>query len=371
MTVAVNSVLSALTARNPAPRVAVFRALQLGDMLCSIPAIRALRGSLPAAHITLIGLPWARVLVDRYPQYFHAFLEFPGHPGMPERPADLEAFPAFLEAARRARFDLAVQMHGDGTITNPLVALLGAEAVAGFYRPDGDCPEPAYFTPWPEHGHEIERLLGLTGFLGAPRGGEHLEFPLTAADEAELHTAAGIEALVGEPYVCVHPGSQLPSRRWPTDRFVAVADALAAEGMRVVLTGSTGEAPLTAAVARQMRAPVLDLAGRTSLGALGVLLRDARMLVCNDTGVSHIASALRVPSVVLASGSDVARWAPLDRTRHRTLWHDVACRPCSYVECPINGHPCATGVSVEAVIGEARALLRTETRIGPPAQAAR
>ena len=68
-----------------------------------------------------------------------------------------------------------------------------------------------------------------------------------------------------------------------------------------------------------MTRPALDLAGRTTLGGLGALLQGARLLVSNDTGVAHLATALRLPSVVLFDPSQLARWAPLDRTRHGPL----------------------------------------------------
>src|SRR5436309_10334628 len=75
----------------PAPRIAILRALKLGDLLCTVPALRSVRAGLPGAKITLIGLPWARTFVDRYSAYIDDFLEFPGYPGLPEQPVDPSA----------------------------------------------------------------------------------------------------------------------------------------------------------------------------------------------------------------------------------------------------------------------------------------
>ena len=115
----------------------------------------------------------------------------------------------------------------------------------------------------------------------------------------------------------VHPGARLAPWRWSPAGFAAVGDALAERGLRVVLSGSEDEAPITAQVAEAMSSPALDLAGRTSLGGLGALVDGARLLVTNDTGASHVAAALRTPSVVVFTASDPRRWAPLDGALHR------------------------------------------------------
>jgi ADP-heptose:LPS heptosyltransferase len=326
-------------------KIAVFRALQLGDLLCTVPALRALKGEYPAARVTLIGLPWAREFAARFQRYVDAFIEFPGFPGLPERAFDAAALPAFFDRTRAAGFDLALQMHGSGEIVNTLMVLMGARRVGGFYRAGHWCPDPERFVDWREREHEVLRFLRLLSRIGVPERGTHLEFPLDAADRAEQR------ALGLGNYVCIHPGSQLASRRWPAERFAQVGDALAQGGCNVVLTGTAAEAPLTRAVAAGMRHAPIDLAGRTSLGALGAVIARARLLVCNDTGVSHIAAALRTPSVVICSGADPRRWAPLDRQLHRVLWHDVPCRPCAHADCPI-GHPCALGISAEQVLKE-------------------
>lgn len=345
---------------HPKPKkVALLRALQLGDLLCAVPALRALRHAWPSARISLIGLPWARDFVRRFAAYIDDFIEFPGFPGLPERQPVLAALPAFIAAAQAERFDLAIQMHGSGALTNPLLATLGARRMAGFVTPGGWRPQPGDFIPWPEELPEIRRLLALVARLGVPARGEALELPLLPEERAAF---AGLRAelpLLAGAYACIHPGARLASRRWPPERFAGVGDALAAAGLAVVLTGSTDEVRLVATVRAAMRAPAIDLAGRTSLGTLAALVGEARLVVCNDTGMSHVAAAMGTPSVVVCSGADPERWRPLDRSRHRLLAHPVPCRPCAFAYCP-TGHECAAGVSAAAVAEEAQQLLARE-----------
>ena len=163
-------------------RIVVFRALMLGDMLCAVPALRALRSAYPAATITLVGLPWCETLAHRLP-YIDEFIAFPGFPGLPEVPADVGALPGFLAKVQARRFDLAIQLHGSGRVVNSLVAAFGARRTATFAEPTDYCPEPGLECRFPRGGHEIERLLALTDSLGVARRGLELEFPLVRRDE--------------------------------------------------------------------------------------------------------------------------------------------------------------------------------------------
>jgi ADP-heptose:LPS heptosyltransferase len=217
------------------------------------------------------------------------------------------------------RFDLAIQLHGSGPFVNPLTVLLGARRSAGFYLPGDYCPDAELFCPWPTQGREVMRLLRLVEFLDLPTRGDHLDFPLRAEDFHVLERIEGTEDLRQGEYVCLHPGAIVPERRWPLEWFAGIGAALARRGLRLVLTGEAREAKLTAAVARMVGVRVLDLAGRTDLGALAALLSRARLLVCNDTGVSHVADALRLPSVVLSTGDNPERWGAADRRLHRVF----------------------------------------------------
>ena len=109
-------------------------------------------------------------------------------------------------------------------------------------------------------------------------------------------------------------------REVPAERFAALADALVERcGARIILTGSAGERAVTAAVRGAMRYPALDLAGRTDLGAFAAVVAHLDLLITNDTGSAHLASATSTPSVVLFGPGRPAIWGPLDRDRHRVV----------------------------------------------------
>jgi len=307
--------------------IVIFRALQLGDMLCAVPALRALRAAAPRAHIALVGLPWAQQFADRFSGYIDEFIPFPGHPLLPEQPVQHESLARFYTSLCAREFGLALQMHGSGDVTNDIVSGFGAKALAGYCRGDALVRDRTVLLPYPETGAEPERLLRLVEELGAQPAGLHLEFPLSPEDEEELDASGLANDLHDAAYFCIHPGARKRDKCWPPRQFAEVGDRLAAEfGLTPVLTGSASEADLTAEVAAHMHHKPVNAAAPISIGAMAVLMRKAKLLLCNDTGVSHIAAGLKLKSVVVFSKADIARWAPLDRHSHRCIWDPDAQR---------------------------------------------
>lgn len=300
-------------------RVGVFRALNLGDLLCAMPSFRALRHALPHADIRLIGLAHMAPLAHRFSHYISSFSSFPGFPGLPEQSFDLDAFTRFTREEARCEYDLVIQMHGKGSITNPLVCMLGAARTAGYYEPGEFQPDEDLFMPYPEGMPEVERHLRLVDFLGIERRGTHLEFPIFSDDWTRLAALQRKHGFGGEEYVCIHPGARDVRRWWAPAKFAQVADALREKGYGVIFTGSAEEATAIEHVRASMTHDSTSLAGLTDLGTLAALVAKARLLVSNDTGVSHVAAATCTPSVVVFLASDPARWAPLDRDTHRIV----------------------------------------------------
>jgi ADP-heptose:LPS heptosyltransferase len=320
-------------------RIAVVRALALGDMLCAVPTLRALRARSPDAHIAVIGLPWAAELVTRFPAYLDELIEFPGFPGIPEVPVDPGRTIAFLSEMQDRPFDLVVQLQGNGLVINEFAALLGARQLAGFVPtgiglgPPRDDPEDIW-VPYPATGHEIDRLVALPRALGA-RVDDHLEFPVRYGDRDKAARLLADTGIGIEPFAVIHAGGSRPDRRWAAEQFAVVADALADEGLQILLTGTAGEAGVTGAVRRKMQAPGVDLAGRTSLGVLAGLVEAARIVVTNDTGVSHLAAAIGADSVTVFTASDPQRWAPRGKGRHLVVGMGVADREIGHVDVPV------------------------------------
>ncbi len=297
-------------------KIAVFRALQLGDMLCVIPGIRSLRNQFPKAHICLLGLPWAKFLIERFPQYFDEFIHFPGYPGLPEQPFDAKAFYSFLGRMQEEQYDLVLQMQGNGSIVNPMIELFAAKYTAGFCLPDDYAPNRDFFLTYPNGIHEIERHLALMKHLGVDETSTELEFPIYNKDEEDLMKAT--LQIESKKYVCIHPGSRGSWRQWPTKYFATLADYCYEQGYQIVLTGTKDEMPIVNEVISHMKHEAIVAAGKTSIGAVAVLIKNALLLVSNCTGVSHIAAALKTPSVVLSMDGEPERWAPLNKTLHYT-----------------------------------------------------
>ncbi|HEY8480445.1 MAG TPA: glycosyltransferase family 9 protein [Spirillospora sp.] len=275
-------------------RVLVLRALGLGDLLTAVPALRALRRGMPGARITLAA-PAALWPLARAAGAVDALVPANGLRPLP-RPRPV---------------DVAVNLHGRGPRSHRLLAEPPPGRLVAFACAEaGHTAGPA----WDPGEHEVTRWCRLVAAHGFDADPGDLDLDPPAADSPALRAA-------GSGAVVVHPGAASPARRWPAGRFAAVAAALRDRGERVVVTGGPAEAPLARRVVESAGLDAAaDLSGRTGLADLAALVAGARLVVCGDTGVAHLATAFRTPSVLLFGPTPPALWGPPDRAEHRVLW---------------------------------------------------
>jgi ADP-heptose:LPS heptosyltransferase len=295
--------------------VAIVCASRIGDFICATPAFRALKKRLPAARITLLGLPFVREMAERSP-YLDGFEPFPGFPGIADQFFDARRATAFFDRMQARRFDLAVQMHGSGLYSNIFALMLGARYTAGFVR-DGYASRLDAAMPWPASLHAGRRALALALFLGAESSGGEPEFGLI--DEDRKKAGRLLEAC-SEPLIGLHAWSREAAKMWPEEKFAAAGLSLSRLlGGTVIVLGGPQEGAAGERIARMIGPSARSLAGRESLGEMGAVIARLSVLITNDSGPAHIAYALAVPTVTLFGETDPTEWGPPPRPFHRVL----------------------------------------------------
>jgi lipopolysaccharide heptosyltransferase II len=354
-------------------RILCVRLDRLGDILMTTPAIRALRTSFPGRHITLltssVGAQAAPFLseVDDVIAY-----EAPWHGLSPcaSPGADL-GMQRMLESRR---FDAAAifTVYSQSALPAAMLCYL-----AGIPRRLAHCRENPYglLTDWvcepePHNGvrHEVERQLALVAKVGAVCADTRMR--LTVPPQARLALAARLAArdiAPRGPWFVIHPGASAASRRYPPDRFGEVAARLAHESAwPILLTGSSDETALVREVIESadssVRARLHDLSGLLTMGEFAALIESTTVLVTNNSGPVHLASALGTPvvDVYALTNPQHTPW----QTAHRVLFRDVDCRWCYRGVCPVGHHGCLLGIPPAEV---AAAALELAAECGPEA----
>lgn len=269
-------------------RVLVLRQLGLGDLLATVPALRALRGALPQ-HRLLLACPGP----------VGALLHEAGLVDEVLASGELQPVPWSGPPPR-----VAIDLHGNGPASRSLVQALSPSRLVCFGA-EG-VPGP----PWRRDEHESHRWCRLV----------HDAFG-SACDPDDRRLPLPTSAPRVADAVVLHVGAASGARRWPPGRFAQVAAALSLRHP-VVLTGSAGERPAAEQVAATAgMPPSAVLAGLTSLDELAAVVAAARLVICGDTGVAHLASAYARPSVLLFGPIPPAWWGPPPGGPHTVLWH--------------------------------------------------
>lgn len=344
-----------------ARRVLAVRLDNLGDVLLTTPAIRALRQSLPAASLTLlaseVGAQVGRLNPDLHDVVVYAA---PWMDPWGKLPLDSAREQQAIAALAAGEYDAAVIFTSFRQSALPAAYLCYLAGIPLRLAASIDGPG-SLLTIRHRHPermmHEVERGLDLAAAIGAATDDDRLVLDVPPLAYREIEHLRGGE----RPLVVVHPGCSMPARTYPWEQYAAViSELVAALDARVVVTGASHERPLVAAivdaVAPNARGRVRDAAGELSFPALCALIAAGDLTITNNTGPMHISAAAGTPVVALfALTNPPEQWGPW-RVPHRMLWHEAPCRLCYSRICQI-GHECLRGVTPAQVVAAAAALL--------------
>ncbi|HEX6796759.1 MAG TPA: glycosyltransferase family 9 protein [Ktedonobacterales bacterium] len=365
-----------LRAGNPdVKRILVTRVDLLGDVVLSLPAVRALRRAYPHARIEMLVLgATAGILegqrgIDRVLTFDPYFWR---SPAALLNPATWRQARKLLTALRGARYDLAISISGD--IASILTRLSGARRRVGYSAEAYPfmLTDPLPGGRYRVRKHEVRYVLALAEAAGGIVAEDDALLALAVLPDAARQMAEQLRGArrrtgAGGPLVAIHAGARNgQAKRWPPERIAALAERLVRElDALVVLTGAPSERVLAEAVLRRCEAPVADLVGRTDLPRLVALLAASDVLVTGDSGPLHVAGAVRTPVVALHGPTDPALSGPTAPDAI-VLRHALWCAPCydasATAECRFSNPVCMKGIAPDAVFAAVVRQLRRRGR---------
>jgi heptosyltransferase-2 len=341
----------------PPQRILVTRTDRLGDLVLSTPVFEALRRNSPGAYLACLAFVENREAVEGNPFLDEVIL-------YDKKGSERNWWGNFRFARWLAEkhFDVVIHLHPTNRMH--LVGWLAGIPVRIGYRKKNPWTLTHSIEDRKKEGrkHESEYNFDLLELWGPVSNGRPRPyFPLKERDQRSLHLLLRNLGLnPGQPYAVLNPSASCPSKIWSSDRFAALSDRLQKEyGLATILIGSLQDRKFAAKVSLFAEFPLKDLSGRLSIGMLGWLLKEAKVLVSNDSGPVHVARAVGTPVISIfgrnQAGLSPKRWGPLGEGG-RVIHKEVACPVCLAHDCRIN-FLCLDVVSVEEVFSEAARLL--------------
>ncbi len=335
----------------------------VGDVIMLGPALRALRASLPEAHVTLMASPAGARVAPMLPWVDGVMVERVVWQDTSGRlPLDPTRERWLIDRIAEGAFDLALAFTSWAQSPWPAAYacyLAGVPVRAGESKEFGGSLLTHAAEPLGDEAHQVDRNLHLLEALGIPPAGGHLELAVPPdADGNAVRLLAEVGVDPAAAFICLAPGASCAARRYAPERYAEVGAGLAQRsGLPVVVVGSESELELAQPIFERGKGDeVRSLVGRTGVTELAAVIARSELVVANDSGPMHLADAFGRPMVVLYSGTELeSQWCPR-RSPARLLRRPTPCSPCYRFDCPYD--MACLDIPPEEVVHHALALLR-------------
>jgi len=345
-------------------RILITRTDRIGDVILSLPTIKATREAFPDAYIAMMVSPRISELVCANPSLNEVIIYDK------KKQKGIFKLLSFVKELKKKRFDIALILHSTVRV-NLLCFLAGIPKRIGYERGKMDFLLTDGLEDIKRMGekHEAEYSLDILRYLGvaaklALSKVEGLALPVLSIkkeDEERINKLLKARGLnEGERFVILHPCASCISKMWPYENFAKVGDSIIQDfGMRVIINLHPDQVGMGEKVRSLMKNEPIFLCDKTTLGELSALFKKASLVISNDSGPAHIASLVATAVISIfgrnQKGLSPVRWKPLG-DKSIALHKDVGCAECLAHNCK-KGFLCLKAITPEEVLKEAGKLL--------------
>jgi heptosyltransferase III len=313
-------------------RILVIRLRSIGDTVLSTPSLIALRRFLPDAQIDILLEDWVAPLLDGFNEINNV----------------IKLGDSKLKTARKIRsekYDVVINLHG-GSTSGFFTRFSGAKHRVGYSAYSYSFLHNHLLSSSAEYWHEekthsAEQQLALLGFVGVPVEDRPMSklvvLPVSSFRSSKL------------PYALIHPAAAFETKQWSAENFAEIAEFLVQKGLQIVAVGTKKEREVFDELRKFSQVPIVCYDNLT-LPQITHLASQAKIFVGNDSGIAHIAAAVKTPSVVIFGSSNRAHWSPWTEARNAIAYEEFLCQPCAGYVCKPFGEPkCILSVKVQDV----------------------
>jgi heptosyltransferase-3 len=348
-------------------RVLLVRLRSIGDTVLTTPSLFALKRFLPHASVDILLEDWVAPVLDGFPHVDNVIT-------LERRSTSARA--RVTRQLRANNYDVVYNLHG-GTTATLLTRATGAKHRVGYqtyqYARLHNHLSPSSSLLWGrEKTHSVEQQLALLGWTGVPVSDRPAtQLAITPEASAAITGRLQVARLADVPFAVIHPAAAFATKQWSASKFGYLAEDLRSKGLAVIAITTANEKPVIDGMNKNTATPVESFSDLT-LPEITALLARARVFVGNDSGIAHIAAAVKAPSVVIFGSSNTAHWRPwtpsISASAAEVVMEEMDCQPCHGYFCEKFDEPeCIKRVPLERVIAATERVLRETGSGGKPA----
>jgi heptosyltransferase-2 len=333
-------------------KILVFTTNWLGDALFLSPLLAALKKNFPQSLLAVLCVPRVREIFQNNPDIDKIIIY-----DEKGRDRGLISRLIFIFKLHKERFDTAFIIKPSLSRTL-MLKYAGIKQIIGFDNPKSGWLLSVRVPPPNKVLHKVDYFLTMLDYLGLKIPQRKYEFSPSAEDKNYINRLLSQKRISRDlPLIVINPGANWYPKRWPAENFAELIKRIKEKSpLNIAITGAGKDRDLSEEIIRKSGREVFDFTGQTTLGQLGALMQEAKIVISADSGPMHIAAAVGKKVIALFGPTSPAITGPYPPEEHIIIQKDVGCEvPCYDKNC--QDYRCMQAISVDEVLQKVEGLL--------------